>query len=62
MLCQLPHGLEVKIREVMFFEDKQISNFFEGPIKLVYTGFISNSLVEKFEVEVKESLLSGVDP
>ena len=56
VLCQLPHGLDVKIREVMFFEDEQISVFFEGSIKPVYTGFISDGLVEKFEVEVKESL------
>lgn len=53
VLYHLPRDLEVKIREVrpLYYAPEQMSRFFEGPIKLQ-----SDSLVEKYEAELKERL------
>ena len=58
VLCQLPHGLELKIREVNCFRflDEQISAFFEGPIELIYPNLKIEGLVEKYETKLKENL------
>ena len=57
LLCQLPRGLELKIREVNSFQspDAQISTFF-GPIKVIYPDSKSDGVVEKYEAKLKENL------
>ena len=51
VLCQLPRGLELKIREVNSFQspDAKISTFFEGLVG-------HDGVVEKYEAELKENL------
>lgn len=58
ILCHLPCGPEVKIRELppVYFTPEWMSHDFEGPTKRLYKSFIIDDLVEKFEAKLKERL------